>query len=159
MRFLHLNACFPGSSHDAFVLSNSGLPTRITSLPEGGWLLGDSGYPLKNWLITPFATPRNDEERKFNDAHGRTRVVVERAFGVLKSRFRCLHKSGRSLPFSPLKCSRVIETCFRLHNMAIDQRVPLREGGRVVNVNHNAICNDIAQPTAQQTRQCIAELL
>ena len=88
LRFLHLNARFPGSSHDAFVLSNSGLPTRMETLPEGGWLLADSGYPLKNWLLTPFATPRNDSELKFNTAHGRTRVVVERAFWVLKSRFR-----------------------------------------------------------------------
>lgn len=48
-RFIHLNACFPGSSHDAFVLSNSGLPTRITTLPEGGWLLGDSVEELVNY--------------------------------------------------------------------------------------------------------------
>ena len=87
-RFLHLNACFPGSSDDAFVLANSGLPARMQSLPEGGWLLGDSGYPLKTWILTPFSSPSNQQELKFNEAHGRTRVVVERAFGVLKSRFR-----------------------------------------------------------------------
>lgn len=43
---------------------------------------------MKDWLITPFATPRNDRERKFNDAYVRIRVVAERAFGVEKSRFR-----------------------------------------------------------------------
>lgn len=62
--------------------------TRKTTLPKGGWLLEDSRYPLKDWLITPFATPRNDRERKFNDAYVRIRVVAERAFGVQKSRFR-----------------------------------------------------------------------
>ena len=77
-RFLHLNACFPGSSDDAFVLANSGLPARMQSLPEGGWLFGDSGYPLKTWILTPFSSPSNQHELKFNEVHGRTRVVVER---------------------------------------------------------------------------------
>ena len=88
LRFLHLNACFPGSTHDAYVLSNFGLPDPVQSLPDGGWLLGDSGYQLKPWLLTPFQSPRNQQEQKFNDTHSKTRVVVERAFGVLKARFR-----------------------------------------------------------------------
>ncbi|XP_062618375.1 putative nuclease HARBI1 [Saccostrea cucullata] len=159
MRFLHINASFPGSTHDAFVLTNSGLPRRIQSLPEGGWLLGDSGYPLKNWILTPFPSPSNQQEEKFNEAHGRTRIVVERAFGVLKSRFRCLHKTGGSLPFSPLKCSRVIETCFRLHNVAIEEKLPIRDGGRIVNVNHHAVCRDVATVSAQQLRHQVANLL
>lgn len=89
-RFLHINARYPGSTHDAYVLTNSGLPDRVQSLPEGGWLLGDSGYPLRTWLLTPYQSPSNRREEKFNDSHGKTRVVVERAFGVLKARFRCV---------------------------------------------------------------------
>nr|XP_022288067.1 putative nuclease HARBI1 [Crassostrea virginica] len=39
MRFLHLNACFPGSSHDSFVLANSGLPAKCSHcLKEVGYL-------------------------------------------------------------------------------------------------------------------------
>jgi hypothetical protein len=53
-----------------------------------GWLLGDSGYPLKKWLITPVSNPSNQQEVNFNLAHTQTRNTVERAFGVLKSRFR-----------------------------------------------------------------------
>ena len=58
--------------------------------PNEGWLLGDSGYPLKNWLITPLATPANPQELRFQKAHCKTRNTVERAFGVLKQRFRYL---------------------------------------------------------------------
>lgn len=159
MRFLHINARYPGSTHDAYVLTNSGLPDRVQSLPEGGWLLGDSGYPLRTWLLTPYQSPSNRREEKFNDSHGKTRVVVERAFGVLKARFRCLHQSGGVLPFSPIKCSRIIETCFRLHNIALKGKIPLQDRGRVVNYHQNMLFGDNAPVLANQTREQVASLL
>lgn len=75
-------------THDSFVLSNSGLSGVMEHLEGGGWLLGDSGYPIKEWLLTPFLSPANQHEVKYNEAHGKTRVVIEKSFGVLKSRFR-----------------------------------------------------------------------
>jgi hypothetical protein len=53
-----------------------------------GWLLGDSGYPLNGWLITPLGNPSTPQEEIFQKAHCKTINVVERAFGVLKQRFR-----------------------------------------------------------------------
>lgn len=88
MRFLHINARYPGSTHDAYVLANSGLPDQVQSPLEGGLLLGDSGYPLRTWLLTPYQSPSKWREEKFNDSHGK--MVVERAFGALKDRFRCV---------------------------------------------------------------------
>ena len=87
-RFTNLVAKWPGSVHDSFILSNSGVPTYMEQqLMKNSWLLGDSGYPLKKWLMTPKTNP-NEQEKRFNIAHARTRNVIERAFGVLKSRFR-----------------------------------------------------------------------
>lgn len=60
----------------------------MQQLPSGGWLLGDSGYPLRPWLMTPILTPLSKQEEMFNRSHVKTRNCVERAFGVLKSRFR-----------------------------------------------------------------------
>ena len=71
----------------------------MENLPQTGWLLGDSGYPLRDYLMTSFNTPATPAEERFNNAHTRTRNVVERAFGVLKSRFRyfCLYKFNHHL--------------------------------------------------------------
>ena len=53
-----------------------------------GVLLGDSGYPLRRYLLTPKLNPGTPQEENFNRHHSRGRIVIERAFGILKSRFR-----------------------------------------------------------------------
>ena len=85
-RFTNVVVRWPGATHDAFILANSALPGIMEGV--NGWLLGDSGYPLKKWLLTPFAQPSNQHEERYNSSHCATRNTVERAFGVLKSRFR-----------------------------------------------------------------------
>lgn len=74
MRILNVNARYPGSTHDTFIWENS----RISSLLESNFnlldqrqniyrnlfLLGDLGYPLRPWLMTPVKDVRlNDLTR------------------------------------------------------------------------------------------------
>ncbi|KAJ1153138.1 hypothetical protein NDU88_005900 [Pleurodeles waltl] len=110
----HVNAMFPGSVHDAYILRNS----------------SDSGYPNLSWLLTPVRNPRTRAEERYNEAHGQTRRVIERTFGLLKARFRCLHMTGVSLFYSPKKVCQIIVACCMLHNLALRQQVPfLQENG------------------------------
>ena len=53
-----------------------------------GWLLSDSGYGLRQYLMTPKLNPSTQAEEKYNMTHAKTGVLIERAFGVCKSRFR-----------------------------------------------------------------------
>ncbi|KAJ1138794.1 hypothetical protein NDU88_005175 [Pleurodeles waltl] len=71
---LQVNAMFPGSVHDAYILRNSSIPDMMGQLQRHCvWLLGDSGYPNLSWLLTPVRNPRTRAEERYNDAHGRTR--------------------------------------------------------------------------------------
>ena len=68
-------------------------------------------------LLTPITNPTTDGQIKYNISHMKSRNVIERAFGVLKMRFRCLDSSAGMLMFSPERACRVIISCFILHNI------------------------------------------
>ncbi|KAG8239821.1 hypothetical protein J437_LFUL019404 [Ladona fulva] len=66
-----------------------------------GYLLGDSAYPSKSYLLTPVLNPRTPEEQRYNRSHIRTRNTIERCFGVLKSfEFSLLEEIFASCPSS-----------------------------------------------------------
>ncbi|CAH0715919.1 unnamed protein product, partial [Brenthis ino] len=113
-RILNVNAKFGGANHDSFIWENSDLNKYMQSLHRNGetvWLLGDSGYPQRPWLMTPIldAAP-NTPQANYNQKHMTARVVIENTFGRLKNRWRCLNKD-RVLHYKPLKCSRIILAC------------------------------------------------
>ena len=126
LRILSVNCKWPGSTHDAFILRNSDVwdVFEENENPPKGWLLGDQGYMLKPWLLTPINTPNTPAENQYNRAHKRARCVIERCNGVLKARFRCL---GGILQFSPRKSKQIIKACVCLHNFAISRNTTLPE--------------------------------
>ncbi|WAR13889.1 HARB1-like protein, partial [Mya arenaria] len=116
--FTSINVIWPGSTHDAHVFRTSELfhfmETHHHGL-EDGILLGDSAYPCKPYLLTPYLHPAIEALQHFNDAHCSTRNVIERAFGVLKRRFHILYTEIR---MKPLKVSKIVVCCVVLHNLA-----------------------------------------
>lgn len=88
------------------------------------FILGDSGYPLRTWLLTPFNDPEPDTpEYRYNTFHKNTRVKIECCNGVLKSRFRCLLKH-RMLHYAPNVACKIISACVVLHNICREHNVP-----------------------------------
>ena len=87
---------------------------------------GDSGYPLEPYLLTPILgqQQRTPSEARYNDAHAKTRNTIERTFGVLKSRLRCLDKSGGTLLYGTSKVCKIITACAVLHNLCRLNGVP-----------------------------------
>ncbi|XP_038661682.1 putative nuclease HARBI1, partial [Scyliorhinus canicula] len=116
MIIMHVCARFPGSVHDSYVLSQSNIPGMFEGRHRRmrGWLLGDRGYPLRTWLMTPVRRPQTNADNGYNDAHAATRGLIERCFGILKSRFRCLDISGWALQYPPDRIGRIIVVCCAL---------------------------------------------
>lgn len=101
------------------------------------WLLGDSGYPIQPWLMTPFADPApNTPEALYNNAHKITRSTVERCIGVLKTRFRCI-MGERKLRYSPEKAGTIMYACAILHNMCIRAGLPIEYQGVEIDEGNN----------------------
>ena len=67
-RIWDIVAKWPGSTHDARMLSESGLRQLFEGhyVPVGCHLLGDSGYPCKPWLLTPYLQPRTGPQQNYN---------------------------------------------------------------------------------------------
>ena len=88
---------WPGSVHDARILRESAVFPMFETMPRPleGFILGDSGYMLKDWLLTPFIRVANAEQQRYNDSHCATRCIIERCNGILKRRWHCLHTGLR----------------------------------------------------------------
>jgi hypothetical protein len=125
----NLFANYGGSTHDAFIWRNSRLQKYLQDIHGNNqqhcWLLGDSGYPLQPYLLTPIHDPPpNSPEAAYNVAHKAARSTIETCFGRLKMRFRCILKE-RVAMYSPIFVASLITTCATLHNLCIQRDIPL----------------------------------
>ena len=85
-----------GSMHDA----NLWARTEIGQHCEAGklspyCLVGDAAYPCRPWMLAPFKGHKDGLSREkyhWNFVQSSTRMCVERAFGMLKGRWRILLK-------------------------------------------------------------------
>lgn len=92
--------CFigmPGRMHDARVFQNSTLFNEITNaerllIPHNMHLIGDSAYLLLCTLMTPFRDNGHLTRSQiiYNVKLSSIRSIIERCFGLLKTKFRRL---------------------------------------------------------------------
>ncbi|KMQ84620.1 nuclease harbi1 [Lasius niger] len=87
------------------------------------WLLGDSGYPLEPWLMTPIINaPEESAEARYTQCHSSTRNCVERMFGLLKNVWRCL-LGHRVLHYDPIMAANITVACAVLHNIRLNANI------------------------------------
>ena len=92
LKILDITTGYPGSAHDARVFKNSKLYQHLSNIPQNYHLLGDSAYPLENFIMTPYKDTGHltAEQKRYNAIHSSTRCCVERCIGLLKGKFRRL---------------------------------------------------------------------
>ncbi|XP_021754701.1 protein ALP1-like isoform X1 [Chenopodium quinoa] len=122
MKFTYVLAGWEGSAHDSKVLQDA--LKRGFKVPKGKYYLADAGYGDRKGFMPPYRrtryhlkeytnNPPENERELFNLRHSSLRMVVERAFRVLKKRFRVLDAE----PFWPYETQvDVVLACCVLHN-------------------------------------------
>ena len=105
-----------GSWNDKGVWNSSLLSKRWEKDCRWFYLIGDSGYALSRNFLVPYPTDTEPTPQMlyFNYILSSTRMAIERAFGLLKNKFRILHSV---LNFPPKKACRIILACVVLHNI------------------------------------------
>ncbi|KAK3932569.1 Protein ALP1-like, partial [Frankliniella fusca] len=87
----------PGSLHDSRVLRKSPWSSRLledeTLLAPDEYILGDAAYILTNKVLVPYRNYGNltIHQTNYNYRLSSSRSLVERAFGLLKMKWRRLH--------------------------------------------------------------------
>lgn len=75
MRFLNVNARYPGSTHDSLIWRSCSANSFLKNAADrmgSNWnyfLLADNGYPLQPWLLKPYDSPDRWEEYIYNRRH------------------------------------------------------------------------------------------
>ena len=64
--FLNVEVNWPGSCHDSFILRQSTVWRHMEESQFHGFVLGESAYPLRPWLMTPLLHPTTVNEHREN---------------------------------------------------------------------------------------------
>lgn len=118
LKIRNIVARWPGSCHDKTIFNNSRLKYNFEAGQfENFHLIGDSGYTLTKYLLTPHENPRTEPERLYNESLVRTRNIVERQYGVWKRRFPIL---SLGIKLNLETTMNIIVATAVLHNLAIE---------------------------------------
>lgn len=73
MKILDIVCRWPGSAHDSTIFNNSKRKNTLeTTEFKNFHIVGDKGYPLKTYCLTPINNPTNDAEMLYNESIIRT---------------------------------------------------------------------------------------
>lgn len=107
----------PGSLTDDQILEKSSLSRQRAArgMLRDGWIVGNSGFPLTDWLLVPYARQNLTwTQHAFNESIGGIQKTATEAFERLKGRWACLQKRTevklQDLPY-------VLGACCVLHNI------------------------------------------
>ncbi|VAI42205.1 unnamed protein product [Triticum turgidum subsp. durum] len=102
------------------LLNGSKLNTALDGSEVGEYIIGDAGYPLLPWLLTPYEEEElSDFKTEFNRRHSAATTCALKALARFKDTWKCLH--GETWwPANLETLSKIIYACCRLHNIVID---------------------------------------
>lgn len=128
MAFMDVFVGWPGAAHDARVWQNSPIYNFLQAgnLHPDYHLLGDSAYPVASFVMVPFKDNGHlrQDQKKYNKILSSSRVAIEQAFGLLKTRFRRLKFLDVNEVSNAVK---IVLACCILHNLCVKAGDELEE--------------------------------
>ncbi|XP_047258564.1 uncharacterized protein LOC124890797 [Capsicum annuum] len=128
LKFTYVLAGWEGSAHDSRILNDALERSHGLQIPQDKYYLVDAGYGLRKGFIPPYHgiryhlqeysdCPLQNKKELFNLRHASLRSSIERAFAILKRRFR----GDCNEPFWDFKTqvNVVLALCI-LHNHIVD---------------------------------------
>ncbi|KAH6760558.1 nuclease HARBI1-like protein [Perilla frutescens var. frutescens] len=126
LQFMYVLSGWEGSAHDSKLLNDALSRRNGLHVPQGKYFLVDCGFANRRQFLVPLRGvryhlkdfsgqgrhPRNASEL-FNLHHASLRNVIERIFGVFKSRFT-IFKTAHPFPFQTQ--AELVMACACLHN-------------------------------------------
>ncbi|XP_059058955.1 putative nuclease HARBI1 [Achroia grisella] len=121
MNITYIDASYGGAAHDNFIWTQSPIKNYLERLNLNGdscWLLGDSGFTQKAYMMTPILKyEEGSPEEYYTKIHHRTHSIMQRCIVTLKSRWKCL-LPHRVLHYNPAKAGKIVNACAVLNNIA-----------------------------------------
>ncbi|XP_064292643.1 putative nuclease HARBI1 isoform X3 [Plodia interpunctella] len=157
LNILSVDASFGGASHDSFIWNQHPIKDHLTQLINAGesaYLLGDSGYAQREYMMTPIVdAAAGSPEEHYTKMHVTARNTVEHTIGVLKNRWRCL-LGHRVLHYHPVVAAKNINACCVLHNMCNRAHLIMEDDENPNNINRPSD----AEPALQERAGASIEL-
>ncbi|KAL3614347.1 hypothetical protein CASFOL_042421 [Castilleja foliolosa] len=126
LEFMYVLSGWEGSAHDSKILNDAITRRNGLKVAQGKYFLVDCGFPNRRQFLAPFRGVRyhlqdfagqgNDpvnEKELFNLRHASLRNVIERIFGIFKSRFTIFKTAP---PFLYNTQAELVLACAALHN-------------------------------------------
>ncbi|XP_071958892.1 uncharacterized protein [Antedon mediterranea] len=155
LRFTNVDVGWPGNIKKNEVLKNSKLYQKgtneelfpkVTEELSGTdippvTLIADSGYPLTNWMITPFPDANTDKQQEFNDKLSKANMV-KRSLKMLRGRWHVLAKRNEN---ALRNVGQMVIACCVLHNFCIVKGEPYRDEWDMEESFEQPTCENITQ--------------
>jgi hypothetical protein len=140
--FWHIYFGVPGSADDINVLQSSPLLKGILlgvfppsveynigdTRMRRPYFLADGIYPRSPLFVQAYRGPDSEKKRLFNTFQEAERKEVERAFGILQSRFRFLSTANSVELWDKERIQRIVTASTILHNMTVEDRLAEIQG-------------------------------
>ena len=109
---------------------------RSEFIKDDDVVLGDSAYPISSFLISPFKVPQTQKQKNFNYVHSKHRIVIEHAFGRLKTRFVALQNLNVKtikLAVDLTDCAMILHNFLELNGETWEEEYVLDTDNDVIN--------------------------